>query len=135
MAAKFPLFGDEAALDDAGARVDGWLAGIEDRAARARALSGLVAELTATASNADRSITITVDSSGLLSGVTMDDAVRRHSGQWIAQEVLATTRKAVARLADRIGGAVDETVGRDSPEGRAVTALFQARVTGGSDGR
>ncbi len=135
MAADVPLFGDEAAIDDAGVRVDEWLAGIEARAAKARALSGLVAGLTATASNADRSITVTVGSSGVLRDVSMDDSVRRHSGRWIAQEVLATTRMAIARLADRIGSAVDETVGRDSAEGRAVIASFRARVTGGSDGR
>jgi hypothetical protein len=128
VAGDFSPFGDETSFDDANIRVDEWLAGIEERASKARELSGLVAGLTATASNSDRSITVTVSSSGALSDIRIDDAVRRHSGQWIAQQILATTRAATAQLADRLRDAVDETVGRDSPEGRAVIASFVNRT-------
>ena len=128
VAGDFSSFGDETSLDDADIRVDEWLVGIEKRASKARELSGLVAGLTATASNSDRSITVTVSSSGALTDLRIDDAARRHSGQWIAQQVLATTQAATARLADRLRDAVDDTVGRDSAEGRAIIASFVSRT-------
>ncbi len=128
VAGDFSPFGDETSLNDADIRVDEWLVGIEKRASKARELSGLVAGLTATASNSDRSITVTVSSSGALTDLRIDDATRRHSGQWIAQQVLATTQAATARLADRLRDAVDDTVGRDSPEGRAIIASFVSRT-------
>ncbi len=127
-------FGDDNRFDVAESRVDEWLSGVEERAAKARVLSERVAGLTASATSKDGLITVRLSSSGVLKDLRLDDGVRRHSGDWIGERILATTRAALERLAGQIDGAVAETVGRDSPEGRAILASFRAHLAEGTDG-
>lgn len=127
--ADITLF-DEDALDDVETGVDRWLAGIEDRATKARALAQRMAEMSVSAASSDRLVTVTVSSSGVLRDLRLADGVRRHSGEWIASQILSTMRTAIARLADQADQAVDDTVGRDSPEGRAILASLHARTAG-----
>ena len=128
------MYADGAGLVAAEARVDGWLDRFERRAQRARQLSTQMSGMTATATSANHLVTITVDASGMLAGVRLDDRVRRHSGRWIADEIEATTQAALRLLADQIAVAVGRTVGADSPEGQAIMAAWDSRLGPAPDG-
>jgi DNA-binding protein YbaB len=120
---------DEPALAAAEDRVNGWLGGFERRAARARDLSTELSGLTVTATSENRLVSVTVDSSGMLAGLRLDEGVRKHSGRWIADQIMLTTQSALRILADRVGDAVGNTIGSDSSEGRAIVALWANRLT------
>jgi hypothetical protein len=118
------VFGDEAALGAAQRRVDDWQSAIEERAAQARALSRRVAGLTASAVSGDGLIEATVNSSGALTGLWLDEAIRRRPAADTAEQIVAVTRAALSQLAERAAAAVEETVGRDSAAGRAVVQAY-----------
>ncbi len=119
--------GDAAGLDAAERWVDGWQSRFEEQASRARTLSQRVGELTATAANEDGTIEVTVGSSSALTGLRLDEAIRGRSAADTAEQIVAVTRAAQARLAEQAAAAVEETVGRDSAAGRAVVDSY-ARI-------
>jgi hypothetical protein len=127
------VFGDEAELDSAERLVNDWQSTIEDRATKAHALSQRLGALTATARSRDGLVEATVASSGVLMGLHLDDKVRRQPASWIAKQVLAVTQQALDQLATQAAKATQETVGADSPEGRAVMASFTTRLTQATD--
>jgi DNA-binding protein YbaB len=127
------VFGDEAELDSAERLIDEWQSTIEDRATKARALSQRLGALTATARSNDGLVEATVASSGVLMGLHLDERVRRQPAAWIAKQVLAVTQQALDQLAAQAAEATQETVGEDSPEGRAIVASYTTRLTQAAD--
>lgn len=115
-------------LDSADRLISEWQSRIENRASKARALSQQLNALTVTARSRDGLVEVALSSSGMLTQLRLDESVRRHSAAWIAEQVLATTRKALDQLAARAGEAVRDTVGEDSPEGRAILASYRDRL-------
>jgi hypothetical protein len=91
------------------------------------ALADRVSTLTSSASGADRTIRVTVASSGIVTGLELDDRVQRMPGAELAEEILRVMRRAQAGLADRVTEAVRETVGEDTETGRAVLASYGRR--------
>jgi DNA-binding protein YbaB len=108
--------------------VDAWLAKIEARAAPSAVLANRLAALTATATSEDGLISVTVGGTGLVTGLTLDEAIRARPAEGTARAILATLRAAQVSLADQAGTAAAETVGRDSETGRAVLAAYAGRV-------
>jgi DNA-binding protein YbaB len=123
------VFGDEGELDSAERLIDEWQSTIEDRATKARALSQRLGALTSTARSRDGLVEATVAASGVLTGLHLDERVRRQPAAWIARQVLAVTQQALDQLAAQATEATQETVGEDSPEGRAVVASYTTRLT------
>jgi DNA-binding protein YbaB len=128
------MLGDDAALDAAQRWVDDWQSGIEEQAARARALSQRVSGLTATATSDDGLVEVTVGSSGALTGLRLDEAIRQRPAAQTAGQILAVTRAALARLTEQAAEAVAETVGEDSPTGQAVIDSYANRLRPPLDG-
>lgn len=122
-------------LDDADDRARAQQSAAPVSSAAATALADRVAELSSSASGADRSIRVTVDSSGTVTGLELDDRVRRMTGAELADEILRVMRRAQAGLADQIADAVRETVGADTDTGRAVLESFTSRFPAGSPER
>jgi hypothetical protein len=118
------MVGENAGLDAAEHWVDDWQSGFEERAARARELSQRISGLTATATSEDGTIDVTVGSSGALTGLRLDEAVRRRPAADTAQRIIAVARAARTRLVEQAAVAVEETVGRDSAAGRAVVDSY-----------
>ena len=114
-------------LDDAEEWVRSWSSQVSGRAEAAAALADRVAGLTASATDDDGAIRVTVASSGNVTGLKLDDRVQRLPGEELATEMLPTMRRAQAGLADRVAEAVDETVGADTETGRAVLDSFAQR--------
>ncbi|MFF5084168.1 YbaB/EbfC family nucleoid-associated protein [Actinoplanes sp. NPDC000266] len=90
--------------------------------------SGNIAErlatLSATATDDDGVVTVTVAGPGVVTGLRLDDRVRQLSGATLSSEILRTMRRAQAALAERVTAAVDETVGADTEDGKALLDSF-----------
>jgi len=115
-------------LQDAEHMVDDWQAGIEARGAQARALSTRLSGLTATASSEDGLVTVTVGSTGGLVRLELAEGIRGRPADQTARQIMATLRSANSRLATAVAEAIAETVGTDSPTGRAVISSYAERV-------
>ena len=114
-------------LDDAERLVDDWQAGIEARAAAARALSERLAGLSASARSDDDLVEVTVGASGVITELELDEGIRRQPAADTARSILATMRAAQAALTAAATEVTAETVGADSATGQAVIASFEAR--------
>lgn len=99
----------------------------------AAALADRVATLTSSAADADGVIWVTVASTGILTGLELDDRVQRRAGADLAAEILRVMRRAQAALVDRVAEAVDDTVGADTETGKAVLDSFAQRFPADPD--
>jgi DNA-binding protein YbaB len=110
---------------------DGWARSWRDQASggseAATALAYRVAELTATATGADGAVRVTVASSGVVTGLELDDRVQRMGGAALAGEILRVIRRAQAGLTERVAEAVEEIIGSDTEAGRAVLDSYRRR--------
>jgi hypothetical protein len=104
-----------------------WTEQVSGRTEAAAALADRVATLSASAAGDDGAIRVTVASSGVVTGLELDDAVRRLPAADLAGEILRTMRHAQAGLTERVAEAVEETVGAETETGRAVLESFAQR--------
>jgi hypothetical protein len=114
-------------VDDAEDWVRSWSSQASGRAEAAAALADRVAGLTASATGADGAITVTVASSGNVTGLALADSVQQLAGAELAAQIMTVMQRAQAGLSDRVAEAVDETVGADTETGRAVLESFAQR--------
>ena len=114
-------------LDAAERLVDDWQAGFEQRAAQARELAARLAELSASARSDDGLVAVTVGAGGALTGLQLDEEVRRQPAAETARQILTTLAAAQAELTARATAITDETVGADSETGKAVIASLTRR--------
>ncbi|WP_233578705.1 YbaB/EbfC family nucleoid-associated protein [Micromonospora sp. BL4] len=125
------MWADDAALEAAGRRLDEWESSLAERAARATALSARLQALTGTATTPDRTVEVTVDASGLLTDLRLDERIRQHSATHTARQIMETTRAAHVDLLSQLTEATAEALGDDDPTGRALIDSYQRRF--GSD--
>ncbi len=121
-------------LDDGDGWARSWGDPASGRSEAATALADRVAELTASATGADGAIRATVASSGVVTGLELDDRVQRMGGAALAGEILRVIRRAQARLSERVAEAVEETIGSDTETGRAVLDSYRRRFPAEPDG-
>lgn len=114
-------------LDAAERRVDDWQAGFEQRAAQARELAGRLAQLTVSAHSDDGLVTVTVGGGGALTGLELEEGVRRQPAAETARQILATLAAAQAELTAQATVITGETVGAESETGKAVIASLARR--------
>ncbi|SCG16626.1 hypothetical protein GA0070610_2898 [Micromonospora echinofusca] len=122
------MWADEAALDEATHRLDDWEASIADRAARAKELASQVQTMRGTATNPDRTIQVTVDSSGLLVDLRLDERIRQHSAVHTARQILDTTRAAHADLLSSLTKATTGILGAGDPTAAALVESYRRRL-------
>ena len=113
--------------DDAEAWLEDWSADVEERAAQARTFADQVAELTATATDADRVIRVTVNASGAVTDLRLADRIRSWPAERTAEQILTVMRTAQAQLARQVAAVAAQTVGEHSPITRDVVAGYEAR--------
>ncbi|GIE95774.1 YbaB/EbfC family nucleoid-associated protein [Paractinoplanes rishiriensis] len=92
-------------------------------------LADRLAALSASATGDDGAVTVTVAGSGVVTGLRLDDAVRRLTGETLSAEIMRTMRRAQAALAEQVTAAVDETVGAGTETGRAVLGTLTGRAS------
>ncbi|MFJ2085618.1 YbaB/EbfC family nucleoid-associated protein [Micromonospora chokoriensis] len=113
--------------DAAQEMLNSWTAELSARAQAAADLSERVAVLAASATSADGVVRVTVDASGALTDLRLDDRVQRMRGSELASIIMATVARAQAGLTEQVMVAVHDTVGTDSETGRAITDTFARR--------
>ncbi|MEU1844179.1 YbaB/EbfC family nucleoid-associated protein [Micromonospora sediminicola] len=122
------MWADEAALDAATRRLDEWESSLADRAARARDLSARTQALTGTARSADGLVEVTVDPSGSLADLRLDERIRQHSAAHTARQILATARAARTDLLRHLTEATTQALGEDDPAARAIVESHRRRL-------
>ena len=121
------LFGDDGDLDAAERMVDDWQAGFEERAERARELTTRLAALTVTARSRDGLVEVTLDTSGTVTGLRLDERVRQQSAARTAEGILAVFGAARTQLTRQVARVTGETLGAGSPTGQAIVASYTSR--------
>lgn len=89
--------------------VDGWLAKIEEQAARRHDLAVRLGALTATAESPAGLISVTVGATGLVTGLALAEGIRDRPAADTAREILTTLRAAQALLAAKAIAITAET--------------------------
>jgi hypothetical protein len=110
-----------------------WSDQVSGRTDAAAELADRVATLTASAEGDEGGIRVTVASSGILTGLELNDSVQRLPGKDLSMEILRVMRRAQAGLAGRVAAAVTETVGVDTETGKAVLDSFAQRFPAESE--
>lgn len=129
------MWGDDAELDAAQRRVDQWESSLTERAAKASALSQRLAGLMVTAHSDDGLVDATVDSSGALIGLRLDEQTRAQPASRTAEQILAVTRAARDDLVRQASAVTVEALGTDDPAGEAIIEAYERRLrTAGTDG-
>lgn len=119
------MFGGD--LDDAQAWVDGWSASVAERAEQARRMATRVAGLSATAIGGDGLVEVRVGSSGVVTGLHLDERIAGWPADRIEREILSTMHHAQVALIEQVTVAVADTVGMDTDTGRVVIAGYAER--------
>ena len=114
-------------LDAAERRIDDWQAGIERRAAQAVALSGRIADISATARSDDGSVEVTVASSGVVTELRLSEAIRNRAASETSRQIMAVIGQAQAALTSKVVQATEETVGLADPAGQAIVDSYTKR--------
>ncbi|MEU5937247.1 YbaB/EbfC family DNA-binding protein [Micromonospora sp. NPDC047187] len=124
---RVDVWADDAALDAAERRLDEWEKSLAERAARAKTLSASIRDLTGTARNADRTVDVTVDSTGLLIDLRLDERIRQQPAAHTARQILETTAAARADLLRKVSDAATEALGDDA-SARAIIDSYRTRL-------
>lgn len=103
-----------------------WAEDLERKAQRYQELHGKMSEVSVTETSADGRIGVTVDANGVTTAVTLAPAVRGMDPAAVAAELMACTRRAQARLRDRVTGLVHDMVGTDDA-GEAIVGQYAER--------
>jgi DNA-binding protein YbaB len=109
-------------------RLDEWQQGFEERAAQARLLTERTSGLSATAREGDGIVEVTVDSGGQISGLRLDEEIRRQPAAVTARQILAAISSAKALLMRDFVQVTAETVGLESATGQAVVNAMNVRL-------
>jgi DNA-binding protein YbaB len=92
-------------------------------------LEDRLAGLTATATDEDGVVTVTVGGTGVVTGLRLDDRVQRLSGATLSDEILRTMRRAQAALAEQVAAVVDP----DTEDGKALLDSYTENFLGPVD--
>lgn len=125
-------------MESAMAEVREWAARAQARASETQSLADEMARVTATARDRSGAVTVTVDATGALVRLELNDGVRAVNPARLAEQIMQTVRTAQADLIAAVGSVVATTVGVDSPTGAAVMDGLERRFgrrTSGGEGR
>jgi DNA-binding protein YbaB len=117
-------------------RIDEWQHAFEEHAAQARALTARTSSLSATAREGDGIVEVTVGSDGQITGLRLDEEIRRQPAATTARQILAAIASAKVSLMRDFAQVTADTVGLDSATGQAVMSSLNVRLglTDRSDG-
>ncbi|MFD0206044.1 MULTISPECIES: YbaB/EbfC family nucleoid-associated protein [Saccharothrix] len=118
--------------DDVERLITEWRAGVTEQAQRFDAARRAIDEVSVTETAAGGAIVLTVASSGIPTDLRLGGDVDRMKPDQIAAQIMACLRRAQARLADRVGAVVTDTIG-DTAGGQAIAQEYQHRFPSLSD--
>lgn len=103
-----------------------WRAGVAEQAQRFDAARGAIDDVSVTETAAGGAIVLTVASSGIPTDLRLGVDVDRMKPDQIATQIMTCLRRAQARLADRVGAVVADTIG-DAAGGQAIAEEYRNR--------
>jgi len=95
--------------------------------ARLAQLQAKAEQVSVSATSPDGAVTVIVNTSGALTGLRITDRLSSQPGARIAEQVLATTRQAQARIAGAMSEVMRDIIGDDREIADGVLALYQNR--------
>ncbi|MEU5871011.1 YbaB/EbfC family nucleoid-associated protein [Glycomyces sp. NPDC047369] len=114
--------------EDAMRRIEDWKARADAAAASALAASERLQALTATASDDNGTVTITVDADGMMTKIELSHRVQKQSAHFTEAAVMEVYRKAQAQLAAAAKEVVADSVGSGSATGKALMSGYERRL-------
>ncbi|SEP39242.1 YbaB/EbfC family nucleoid-associated protein [Amycolatopsis saalfeldensis] len=111
----------------AAAQIDQWVAAAKAKAERYQAMQAATSQVSVSESSPDGMISVTVDSAGNVTDLRITDGVRESTGAKVAAAVLSTLRRAQARLPERLGEVMAETIGDDQPTMDTIVGRYRAK--------
>ncbi|WP_033401361.1 YbaB/EbfC family nucleoid-associated protein [Actinokineospora enzanensis] len=104
-----------------------WSADVAAKAERYQEMQTEVAGVAVTESSRDDVVSVTVDATGTVTDLRISDRSRELPGAELADLVLATMRRAQARITDRVAEVMQRTVGDDPGTVAAVVDSYRRR--------
>jgi DNA-binding protein YbaB len=111
-----------------------WKGRIDQLAADTQAMSDRFEGLKVTASDPDGNAMVTLDSSGNLIDIVLSERTRRIDTEVTSRAILQAVQAAKAQVAERSAEIVSETLGADSPAGRAIAERVRGRLMPDGEG-
>lgn len=111
-------------MEDAKERLVAWKERADRLASDTQAASEELQHLSATASDDNDIVAITLDSSGTLIDIRLSSRVQRQAPSYTEATILETYQKAKSQLAEAAAEVIKETLGTDSATGHALLAGF-----------
>jgi DNA-binding protein YbaB len=120
-----PNFGFDGARTEQ--EIERWAAGVTAKAERYQDMQRQVTEITSTETSRDGTVTVTVDSGGVVRDLQITDRVRAMQGAEVAELVLGTMRRAQSRITEQVAQVMQATVGDDTETVAAVVSGYRQR--------
>lgn len=107
--------------------IDDWAARAERQAARTVELSERLQQVRAFAESRGGEVVVTVDQSGGLADIGLDERAMRLSPSELGELILTTSRRAQARLAEQVNGMVSSLYGAGSETASFIGRTYSDR--------
>jgi DNA-binding protein YbaB len=106
--------------DGAHAQIAQWREDVERMAGNTQAMADRLREARVTATDANRLVEVTVDSTGRLVDLQLRERVRNVSPDVVARTIMQTIAVAAGQMGERARQIITETMGADSAAGREI---------------
>lgn len=114
-------------MEGARARLEERRLRFEEMAAQTQAMADQMQVLRASATDPNGLVTVSVDSTGNLTGIELSARSQRVQPEAVSRAIMDTVAEAKRRIAEQTGEVIAATVGADSETGKAVAANLKAR--------
>jgi DNA-binding protein YbaB len=102
------------------ANIDAWAQGLAEKATRYQAAHERTEEIRLTAATSDGSVRVTVRADGSVTGLELAGSARTMPLEELSAQILATMRRAQAKIADQVATVLTEEIGAEDPQTRTA---------------
>jgi DNA-binding protein YbaB len=113
--------------EQASQRVEEWAQQFAAKAERYQEMQAQVARLSSTEASPDGAVRVTVDASGVVTGLELSERAMQLRPQQLAAQILDVMRRAQSRLTGQVAEVMQQTVGEDQATVQSVVASYQQR--------
>ncbi len=114
-------------VDASDRMIDNWTRRVQEQAQRYQAMAARVQEISVTERSPDNTVEVTVNSKGLLTGLTIADSAQSKRMAELSAQIMRTVQAAQARIPELLQQAMAETVGTEDQT--AAKVFEEARKT------
>jgi DNA-binding protein YbaB len=115
----------EAGYEAALAQLEEWGRQSQQQLARAEAVQDTIGRTQVTATSPGRDVRVTLDGTGLLVGVELEERALAATGLTLGRTVTRAIRAALARVPDEVVAAVEGSVGAGDPLAASVREQYE----------